>query len=110
MYYDECNRLILQKVVDKNGTVIAQYEYTLGKGGERTKVTETGACGSVETSYEYDKAGRLTKEAIETNGGKTTYIYTYDAVGNRTARNENGEKTEYNYNSRNQLVTETSAI
>ncbi|MDE6761316.1 MAG: RHS repeat-associated core domain-containing protein, partial [Lachnospiraceae bacterium] len=44
----------------------------------------------------------------ERNGEKTTYIYTYDAVGNRTARNENGEKTEYTYNSRNQPVTETS--
>ena len=107
--YDECNRLVLQKTVDKNGTVIAQYEYTLGKGGEQEKVTESGACGSVETSYDYDKAGRLTKEVIEKNNEKTTYIYTYDAVGNRISKNENGEKTEYTYNSRNQLVTETFA-
>ena len=107
--YDECNRLILQKVVDKNGTVIAQYAYTLGKGGERTKVSETGACGTVETSYDYDRAGRLTKEVIEAKDEKTVYIYTYDAAGNRTAKNENGEKTEYTYNSRNQLVTETSS-
>ncbi len=107
--YDDLNRLILQKSVDKNGTVIAQYEYTLGKNGERKKVTESGACGNAEISYDYDKANRLVKEVIERNGEKTTYIYTYDAVGNRISKNENGEKTEYAYNSRNQLVKETSA-
>ena len=36
--YDECNRLVLQKAVDRNGTVIALYQYTLGTGGERTAV------------------------------------------------------------------------
>ena len=106
--YDDLNRLILQKSVDKNGTVIAQYEYTLGKNGERTKVTESGVCGNAEISYDYDKANRLVKEVIERNGEKTVYIYTYDAVGNRISKNENGEKTEYAYNSRNQLVKETS--
>lgn len=106
--YDELNRLVLQKEVDRNGTVIAQYSYTLGKGGERTNVTETGACGNVETSYDYDRAGRLTKEVIEKNDGQTTYFYTYDAVGNRLSKQENGEKTTYTYNSRNQLVSETS--
>ncbi|MCM1158608.1 MAG: hypothetical protein NC300_10145 [Bacteroidales bacterium] len=34
---DDINCLILQKSVDKNGTVIAQYEYTLGKNGEKTE-------------------------------------------------------------------------
>ncbi len=106
--YDDLNRLILQKSVDKNGTVIAQYEYTLGKNGERTKVTESRACGNAEISYDYDKANRLVKEVIERSGEKTTYIYTYDAVGNRISKNENGEKTEYAYNNRNQLVKETS--
>ncbi len=108
--YDDLNRLILQKSVDKNGTVIAQYAYTLGKNGERTKVTESGACGKVGTSYDYDKANRLVKEVIERNDEKEVYIYTYDAVGNRISKSENGEKTEYAYNSRNQLVTETSSI
>ncbi|MDD6072554.1 MAG: hypothetical protein PUC12_17350, partial [Clostridiales bacterium] len=107
--YDELNRLLLQKVVDKNGTIIAQYAYTLGKGGERTKVTETGACGNVETAYDYDKAGRLTKEVIEKDDVITTYLYEYDATGNRTAKTVDGEKTRYTYNSRNQLVTETGS-
>jgi len=104
--YDECNRLSLQKVVDRNGTVIAQYQYTLGAGGERTKVTETGACGSVETAYDYDNAGRLIKETIQKGEETTTYKYGYDDVGNRIEKRENGVFTTYTYNSRNQLVTE----
>ena len=55
----------LQKVVDKSGKAIAQYQYTLGEGGERIKVTEEGPEGTIKTAYEYDKAGRLTKETIQ---------------------------------------------
>jgi len=104
--YDECNRLSLQKVVDRNGTVIAQYQYTLGAGGERTKVTETGACGSVEAAYDYDNAGRLIKETIQKGEETTTYKYDYDDVGNRIEKRENSKITKYTYNSRNQLITE----
>lgn len=106
--YDELNRLVLEKEVDKKGNVIAQYSYTLGKGGERTKVTETGACGEVETSYDYDKAGRLVEEVIKTGEEKTTYVYKYDDVGNRISKSEDGKKTTYTYNSRNQLISEES--
>ena len=104
--YDECNRLTLQKVVDRNGTIIAQYQYILGKGGERTQVTESGACGSLETAYDYDDAGRLIKETIQKGEETTTYKYDYDDVGNRIEKRENGVFTTYTYNSRNQLVTE----
>ena len=104
--YDECNRLTLQKAVDRNGTVIAQYQYTLGAGGERTKVTESGACGSLETAYDYDDAGRLIKETIQKGEETTTYKYDYDDVGNRIEKRENSTITTYTYNNRNQLITE----
>lgn len=108
--YDDLNRLILQKEVDRNGTVIAQYAYTLGKGGERTKVTETGACGDAEISYDYDRAGRLTKEVIEKGGETTACVYEYDAAGNRISKTEDGKETVYSYNSRNQLTAESSPV
>lgn len=104
--YDDLNRLILQKNVDKNGTVIEQYAYTLGKNGERTKVTESGACGAVETTYDYDIANRLVKETIQTDDGKTVYEYSYDKVGNRICKEVDGVKTSYTYDSRNRLTTE----
>ena len=33
--YDEVNRLISEKALDKQGGLVAQYEYTLGAAGER---------------------------------------------------------------------------
>ncbi|MBR1432399.1 MAG: hypothetical protein IJ585_14385 [Ruminococcus sp.] len=36
------NRLVLEKVLDKDANVVVQYSYTLGAAGERTKVVETG--------------------------------------------------------------------
>lgn len=38
--YDEVNRLISEKALDKQGELVAQYEYTLGAAGERTNVKE----------------------------------------------------------------------
>lgn len=38
--YDEVNRLISEKARDKQGELVAQYEYTLGAAGERTNVKE----------------------------------------------------------------------
>ena len=96
----------LQMMVDKDENLIAQYEYTLGKGGERTKVKETGLGETVTTSYEYDEAGRLTQEIISKGEDKTTYGYVYDKVGNRTEKWEKGTATKYTYNSRNQLIKE----
>ncbi len=104
--YDDLNRLILQKSVDRDGTVIAQYAYTLGKNGERTKATESGACGEAETTYDYDKANRLVKETIRTDDGKTVYEYSYDKAGNRTCKETDGVKTSYTYDSRNRLTAE----
>lgn len=34
--YDEVNRLIKEKALDKDGGLVAQYEYTLGAAGERS--------------------------------------------------------------------------
>lgn len=37
--YNEINALVKQVTKNKNGTVIASFEYEIGKNGERTKVT-----------------------------------------------------------------------
>ena len=104
--YDGLNRLILQKAVDSSGKTVAQYSYTPGKNGQRTRAEEEGPDGTVTTDYGYDKANRLVKETIRTDAGKTIYEYSYDKAGNRTCKETDGLKTSYTYDSRNRLTTE----
>ena len=102
--YDEVNRLISEKVVDKQGGLVAQYEYTLGAAGERTKVKELDR--TVE--YTYDALYRLIGEKITAADGTVTeYTYAYDNVSNRILKTENGDETTYTYNALNQLTAET---
>ena len=105
--YDEVNRLISEKALDKQGGLVAQYEYTLGAAGERTKVKELDR--TVE--YTYDALYRLTGEKI-TAADKTVteYTYAYDNVSNRILKTENGTKTTYTYNALNQLVKENDTV
>ncbi len=63
--YDEVNRLILEKALDKQGGLVAQYEYTLGAAGELTAVKELDR--TVE--YTYDALYRLTSEKITAADG-----------------------------------------
>ena len=113
--YDALNRLLVQKTIDSTGALIAQYQYTTGKNGERTKIQEEGPAGKTETEYDYDGAGRLTGErTVSTdNAGKeteTSYTYEYDNAGNRIRKKVSAAgtaaATEYTYNSRNQLAEE----
>lgn len=105
--YDEVNRLISEKALDKQGGLVAQYEYTLGAAGERTKVKELDR--TVE--YTYDALYRLTGEKITADDGTvTTYTYAYDKVSNRILKTENGTETVYTYNALNQLVKENDTV
>lgn len=102
--YDEVNRLISEKALDKQGGLVAQYEYTLGAAGERIKVKELDR--TVE--YTYDALYRLTGEKITAADGTVTeYTYAYDNVSNRILKTENGAETTYTYNALNQLIAET---
>lgn len=102
--YDEVNRLICEKALDKQGGIVAQYEYTLGAAGERTAVKELDR--TVE--YTYDVLYRLTSEKITAADETVTeYTYAYDNVSNRILKTENGAATEYVYNALNQLVSDS---
>lgn len=106
--YDSLNRLVKEETVDKNSNIIAQYVYTLGKIGERLKVTELDS----ETTYTYDKVNRLTGEVYTKDGKQEIVAYTYDKVGNMVKKyfaKDNYkviQETNYSYNARNQLEYE----
>lgn len=101
--YDEVNRLVHEKVLDKNGASVVEYKNTLGAAGERLKVVETGR--TVE--YEYDELYRLVKETVTDHSGTTVTEYTYDRNSNRLTKTVDGEVISYAYNELNQLVSET---
>ena len=57
------------------------FEYTYDNAGNITTVKENGV---QKVSYAYDKLGQLTRENNAYLG--KTYTYTYDMIGNRTAK------------------------
>ena len=105
--YDEVNRLVREKILDKNGAPVVEYTYTLGAAGERIKIEETGAASDRTVEYEYDALYRLVKETVTDDNGTTVTGYTYDSNSNRLTKTVDGEVTSYAYNELNQLVTET---
>ncbi len=101
--YDKVNRLILERGVNSTGEVILQYEYTLGKAGERLAITELDQ----NVEYSYDALYRLVSEKITDHVDNVTEkAYAYDAVSNRISKTENGQQTVAAYNNLNQLVSE----
>ncbi len=82
------------------GTALASFASAYDATDKRTQVTE--ADGSM-MSYSYDADGQLLSE---TRTGTNAYsiTYTYDALGNRLTKSENGLVTSYSYNAANQLL------
>jgi len=102
--YDNLNRLIKLVNSKNNGEIISSYVYTLGPAGSRIKVEEN--TGRV-VEYEYDKTYKLLKETINhPEQGIREISYTYDGVGNRLTKTDNGVVTNYTYDKNNRLVSE----
>ena len=83
--YDALERLV------SGGTAGLPESYSYDAAGNR-------ASSHLSSLYAYDNANQLEED--------DTFLYTYDAVGNRTAREEKatGARTTYRYNGFNQLV------
>src|SRR5690606_9259587 len=102
--YDELNRLVELVNQDANGEIISSYKYTLGPAGSRRKIEEhTGRV----IEYEYDNTYKLLKETINSPDGTIREIsYTYDAVGNRLTKTDDGNTVNYTYDENNRLISE----
>ncbi|AUG57149.1 tRNA3(Ser)-specific nuclease WapA precursor [Acetivibrio saccincola] len=102
--YDELNRLVELVNQDANGEIISSYKYTLGPAGSRIKIEEhTGRV----IEYEYDNTYKLLKETINNPDGTIREIsYTYDAVGNRLTKTDDGNTVNYTYDENNRLISE----
>ncbi len=84
------------------GNINTDYTYTAF--GEMASVSRGGAA----TTFQYDKLGRVTRTTDALNNYEA---YTYDATGNRiTSRNKLGGTTNYNYDTRGLLISETRPV
>jgi len=102
--FDDLNRLIKLVNSKNNEEIISSYVYTLGPVGNRIKVEEN--TGRV-VEYEYDNTYKLLKETINhPEQGIREISYTYDAVGNRLTKSDNGVVTSYTYDKNNRLISE----
>lgn len=115
--YDTFGRVVKIRYYDSEdlNTEKEKYEYTYDKNSNI--ITEV-----IQKQYEnknikpvnemrthtYDSMGRLIKTEYLDNidGNKKVTSYKYDKVGNRISSEEDGQQTDYIYNSLNQLVNE----
>ena len=103
--YDNLNRLTYVEHRTLTGTILGPYTYTLNAKGQRTRVEEQPTGRSVE--YTYDEGDRLIAERItDPVLGTRVISYTYDPVGNRLTKNDNGVITNYTYDANDRLITE----
>jgi RHS repeat-associated protein len=103
--YDRLRRLTQVRTVDAQAQVVAEYRYTLGRTGVRTRVVETHTGRTLD--YTYDNLFRLTREVVTVGGGvQRTIDYGYDAVGNRVLRNDSvGGRAVFLYDENDRLLS-----
>lgn len=102
--YNNNNELIYEQTIGDSGNIIFSSKYTLGTNGERTKVVES--TGRI-IDYKYDDMYRLIYEKYTMHNEEEKVIaYTYDSVGNRTGKDDNGDIVAYSYDENNCMISE----
>lgn len=106
--YDALNRLTTLENRTSTGAIISSYTYALGPAGNRTRVVEND---SRTVDYAYDVTYKLIGERItEPVSGTHVISYTYDAVGNRQTKIDDGVTTTYTYDDNDRLLTENGTV
>ena len=103
--YDRKDQLTELVHRDQEG-ILDRYTYLYDFLGNKTRITKERRGLEQESgsyTYGYDALGRLSE--IQKDGQMQTR-YGYDAFGNRTWKEESGERTSYQYNVINQMVSE----
>ncbi|MCG8409240.1 MAG: putative Ig domain-containing protein [Phycisphaerales bacterium] len=117
-FYDDLNRLTRVTIKRADGTVLSDYQYTVGPAGNRIGVEEIDHTGQARNvTWEYDALHRLERETIaypaDSSKDRTT-TYTYDKVGNRLQMTVETDGcatvVDYDYSDLDRLVHETRTI
>ena len=96
--YDEVGNLVSQTTT---GAYDLALEYAYDLSGRMTQESRTENGATLTSSYIYDALGQLTGFSRSDGQSET---YTYDPVGNMTAKTQNGVQTAMRYNAANQLT------
>jgi RHS repeat-associated protein len=96
--YDDLHRLTSDQIHTSGGATVSSIGYGYDNNSNLTSKNTTGFGGTVNNTYTYDQADRLTSW----NNGTNTTAYGYDAAGNRT---QVGAKT-FTYDARDQLTSD----
>lgn len=96
--YDEVGNLVSQTTT---GAYDLALEYAYDLSGRMTQESRTENGATLTSSYIYDALGQLTGFTRSDGQSET---YTYDPVGNMTAKTQNGVSTTMRYNAANQLT------
>ena len=96
--YDEVGNLVSQTTT---GAYDLALEYAYDLSGRMTQESRTENGATLTSSYIYDALGQLTSFTRSDGQSET---YTYDPVGNMTAKTQNGVSTAMRYNAANQLI------
>lgn len=117
--YDTDGNMIHLRTELKEGEILLDfvYEYDgngnrIAKAGGSQRLGEGGTYrfAEIRKNFRYDVRNRLIEEATkteaETEGKEVSGItYRYDPCGNRLEKVEDGERTGYCYNNKNQLIS-----
>ncbi len=99
--YDLGSRVQMVHTLKSDDSTVSKFEYEYDGNGRRTSVLETD--GS-RVTWTYDRISQVTSE-WRTGTNPHRHTFTYDSVGNRTLKIEDGERTTLVYDVCNQLLT-----
>lgn len=101
--YDVRNRVTRVATKQGGSVVVQSFDYVMDNVGNR--LTITNEAGEV-SAYTYDAAYKLLSESETPASGPASLIsYTYDAVGNRLTKNDNGAVTAYAYDDDDRMLS-----
>ncbi len=99
--YDVMSRVQSVHTLKSDDSTVSKFEYEYDGNGRRTSVLE--ADGS-RVTWTYDRISQVTSE-WRTGTNPHRHTFTYDSVGNRTLKIEDGARTTLVYDACNQLLT-----
>ena len=103
--YDLGSRVQMAHTLKSDDSTVSKFEYEYDGNGRRTSVLE--ADGS-RVTWTYDRISQVTAE-WRTGTNPYRHTFTYDSVGNRTLKVEDGARTTLVYDACNQLATSEDA-